>query len=336
MKSTTYKRFWCTLHRLFLFSAVAGAAAAQSWTPQTSGTTASLRGIAAVSERVAWASGTGGTYVLTTDGGATWKAAQVPGAETLDFRDVHAIDGRTAWLMAAGPGDKSRIYRTTDGGSHWTLQFTNPDADGFFDSIAFWDAKRGIVVGDSVNGRMVVITTDDGGEHWRKVETPPAIEKEGAFAASGTAVITVGAREAWFVTTRARVFHTADGGRSWTVAETPVRRDGPGAGIFSVAFAQGRGVAVGGDYSKPAEDAHNIAITTDGGKTWSEPASRPAGFRSAVVYVPSLKAWLATGTSGSDISTDGGATWKRFDGAAYNAIGFPWAVGPKGAISKYR
>jgi photosystem II stability/assembly factor-like uncharacterized protein len=335
MYSNTYKKSWCTLHRVFLFSAIVSTAAAQSWTPQTSGTTASFRGIAAVSDRVAWASGTGGTYVLTTDGGATWKAAQVPGAESLDFRDVHAVDERTAWLMAAGPGDKSRLYRTTDGGAHWTLQFTNPDADGFFDSIAFWDAKRGLVVGDSVNGRMVVMTTDDGGEHWRRVETPPALDKEGAFAASGTAVITAGAREAWFATTRARVFHTADGGQSWTVAETPVRRDGPGAGIFSVAFAADRGIAVGGDYDKPAEDAHNIAITTDGGKTWSEPASRPSGFRSAVVYVPSIKAWLATGTSGSDISTDGGATWKRFDSGAYNAIGFPWAVGPKGAIAKY-
>ena len=192
------------------------------------------------------------------------------------------------------------------------------------------------MVGDSVTGRMVVMLTEDGGGNWRKVETPPALENEGAFAASGTAVITAGSREAWFVTTRARVFHTTDGGRSWTVTETPVRRDGPGAGIFSVAFAEGRGIAVGGDYGKPAEDAHNVAITTDDGKTWTEPASRPSGFRSAVVYVPSIKAWLATGTSGSDISTDGGVTWKRFDSAAYNAIGFPWAVGPKGAIARYR
>ena len=39
--------------------------------------------------------------------------------------------------MSAGTGDASRIYRTTDGGEHWTLQFTNPDAAGFFDAIAF-------------------------------------------------------------------------------------------------------------------------------------------------------------------------------------------------------
>src|SRR5436190_4521953 len=123
----------------------ATAAAAQTWTPQTSNTTASLRGLVAVDDRVAWASGTGGAYLLTTDGGAHWTAAKVPGAETLDFRDVHALDDKTAWLMSIGPGDKSRIYRTGDGGKNWTLQFTNPDAEGFFDAIAFWDASPGIV-----------------------------------------------------------------------------------------------------------------------------------------------------------------------------------------------
>jgi photosystem II stability/assembly factor-like uncharacterized protein len=316
----------------FLLSTIA---AAQSWTPQTSGTTSSLRGIAAASDRVAWASGTGGTYLLTTDGGATWKPAQVPGAEALDFRDVHALDERTAWLMAAGPGDKSRIYRTADAGAHWTPQFTNPDPAGFFDAIAFLDARRGLVLGDPVDGHLVVFATDDGGDHWRRVETPPALPNEGAFAASGTCLIVAGEREAWFGTGAARVFHTADGGRSWTIAQTPIRHDGPAAGIFSLAVADGRGVAVGGDYSKPQEDAHNVAITTDGGRSWIEPASRPSGFRSAVLYVPSIRAWIAVGTSGSDLSTDGGQTWKRFDGTAYNAIAWPWAVGPKGAIAKF-
>lgn len=308
---------------------IAGLAAAQSWTPQTSGTTASLRGVSAVNDRIAWASGTGGAYLITTDGGATWKAAKVPGAESLDFRDVHAIDERTAWLMSAGAGDKSKIYRTTDGGAHWTMEFENPDADGFFDAIAFWDAKRGLVVGDPVGGHVTVIATDG----WRKLETPPALGKEGAFAASGTCLITRGEREAWFVTTAARVFRTTDAGKSWTVVQTPVRHDGPSSGIFSVAFDGARGIVVGGDYSKPEEDAHNVAITTDGGATWTEPASRPSGFRSAVAHTPA--GWIAVGTSGSDLSTDGGRTWKHFDAAAYNAIAFPFAVGPKGAIAKF-
>lgn len=320
---------------LLLLAAIA--AFAQSWTPQKSNTTASLRGIFAVNDRVAWASGTEGTYLRTADGGATWTAAQVPGAETLDFRDVHALDARTAWLMAAGPGAASRIYRTTDAGAHWALQFINPDPTGFFDAIAFWDAQHGLALGDPVSGRFVILETADGGAHWAKRAGPPALPREGAFAASGTCLIAGGYRDAWFATGAARVFRSTDGGKTWTAAQTPIRHAAPGAGVFSLAFVGAqRGIAVGGDYTKPGAAEQNVAVTSDGGRTWAGPASRPAGYRSAVAYVPALHAWIAVGTTGSDISIDEGRTWRAFDSGAYNAISFPFAVGPKGAIAKFK
>jgi photosystem II stability/assembly factor-like uncharacterized protein len=323
---------------------LAAAAMAQSWELQNSGTTASLRGVSAVNARVVWASGSGGTFLKTTDDGSTWAAAKVPGAEELDFRDVHAVGERVAYLLSSGPEDRSRIYRTGDGGAHWRLLFTNPDAKGFFDSFAFWDARHGIVVGDPVDGRFVVLTTNDGGEHWERRPTPPAIPEEGAFAASGTCLVVSGKSEAWFATggpKGARVFHTADGGASWTVAVTPIRNDGPSAGIFSLAFFDARhGVAVGGDYNQPAETRGNVAVTVDGGRTWTASGAPPAGFRSAVAWLSGRKLWIATGTSGSDFSTDGGRTWKRFDGGAFNAIGVAdgdaWAVGPRGRIARFR
>jgi photosystem II stability/assembly factor-like uncharacterized protein len=313
---------------------------AQSLSQQNSHTTASLRGLAVLNRTTAWASGTGGTYLRTTDG-SVWAAAQVPGAEGLDFRDVHAVDARSAYLLASGPGDKSRIYKTTDAGVHWTLQFTNPDADGFLDAIAFWDADRGLALGDPVDGRFVILATSDGGAHWQKQSGPEALGKEGAFAASGTCLIVTGAQDAWFGTGGARIFHSADRGRTWTAAATPIRHDGPGAGIFSLAFSDPlHGVAAGGDYTKPDSAEHNIAITGDGGRTWSEPAGHPAGFRSAVAYNPARKAWIAVGTSGSDVSYDDGQSWTRFDTAACNAAAFApdgagWAVGPKGAMAAF-
>jgi photosystem II stability/assembly factor-like uncharacterized protein len=320
--------------RKLAFFAVSAIAVAQTWTPQKSGTAASLRGIAAVNDRVAWASGAGGTYLITTNGGMTWTASQVPGAESLDFRDVHATDERTAWLLASGPGDKSRIYHTTDGGHGWTLQFTNPDATGFLDAIAF-RGRRGLALGDPVDGHFVILATNDGGEHWTRREGPAALPGEGAFAASGTGLVFSSGEDVWFGTGRARVFHSTDGGMTWTVRHTTMRQDGRGAGIFSLAFSDaGRGVAVGGDYTKPDSDEGNAAIT-DIVHGWTGEPSRPSGFRSAVEYVPSLRAFIAVGTSGSDISTDDGLTWKRFDSNAYNAISFPFAVGPKGAIARY-
>lgn len=322
----------------------AGASFAQSWTPQTSNTTASLRGLSAVDGRTVWASGSGGVFLRTTDGGATWIAGRVPDADTLDFRGVRALDARTAYLMSIGPGDKSRIYKTTDAGEHWSLQFTHPDPKGFLDSIAFWDADHGIVLGDALEGTADIRTTDDGGAHWQRQKTPPALPNEGAFAASNTCLFLAGDRQAWFVTGgtgAARVFHSADRGRTWTVTATPVRNDAASAGIFSIAFASAtRGIIVGGDYSKDKEDRANIAVTTDGGRTWAAPPTGPRGFRSAVAWVPELKLWIVTGTSGSDFSADDARTWIAFDDGSYNAISFTggagWAAGARGRIARFQ
>jgi photosystem II stability/assembly factor-like uncharacterized protein len=306
----------------------------------------SLRGVSALSRNVIWASGADGTALVSKDAGASWRSGKVPGASALDFRDVHAVDDRTAYLLSSGPGDKSRIYKTTDAGAHWTLQFTNADPQGFFDAFGFWDSRRGIVLGDPVSGTFAILTTQDGGAHWTKQHGPPALPGEGAFAASGTCIIVIGKHESWFATGGpggARVFHSNDRGISWTVSSTPLRNDAASAGIFSLGFSDAlHGVAVGGNYTKAADGTRNVAVTTDGGKTWSDPrGGHPGGYRSAVACVPSRRAWITVGTSGSDISTDGGGSWKSFDASAYHAVSFApdgsgWAVGPGGKIAEFR
>lgn len=318
---------------------------AQSWTPQNSPTTASLRGVRAVSDRVVWASGSNGTFLRTVDGGEHWSAAQVPGAEKLDFRGIWPVDENIAYLMSAGPGELSRIYKTSDAGAHWTLQYTQSNSKGFFDTIAFWDGRNGLVLGDPLDGSAELLSTADGGFHWSRLMTPTALPGEGAFAASNTCVFVRGSREAWYVTGgpgAARVMRSRDAGRTWKAATTPMRNDGQGAGIFSIAFRDDdHGVIVGGDYSKDKEGRQTAAYSSDGGKTWKTPARSPAGFRSAVKYLPKPGIWIATGTSGSDWSRDDGRTWTHFDDGAYNALSFTrngmtgWAVGPKGRIAKY-
>ncbi len=294
-----------------------------------------------MSAKVVWASGTKGTYLLTTDGGENWKAGTVAGAADMDFRAVHGFDDKTAVLLSIGSGEKSRIYKTKDGGGTWDITYTNGDPDGFFDAMAFWDATHGILLGDPVNGHFVIMTTDDAGDTWKKQKTPPALPNEGAFAASNSCMFLIGLHEVWFGTGGARVFHSTDGGQKWTVATTPIRHDSANAGIFSIAFLNPLyGIAVGGDYSKPADGSHNIAITEDGGKKWTAPESGPNGFRSAITFLADRKMWIATGTSGSDVSTDKGKTWKQFDKGNYNAMSFilsyaGWAVGPKGAVARF-
>jgi photosystem II stability/assembly factor-like uncharacterized protein len=323
---------------------------AQSWIPQTSNTRASLRGVSAVDAKTVWASGSGGAVLTTSDGGATWRISRIEGADSLDFRGIRAIDARTVYVMSAGAGEKSRIYKTTDAGAHWSLLYTNHDPKGFFDAIAFWDARHGIVLGDPVDGRPEILTTESAGkeaagDRWTRRNPPAALPNEGAFAASNTCLTLLGKKDAWFGTGgpgAARIFHSADRGLTWTAATTPIRNDGAAAGVFSLAFDSPlHGIAVGGDYSKDKDPRQNIAVTTDGGKTWTAPATGPAGFRSAVVYVPRIKTWVVTGTSGSDLSLDAGKTWRHFDTVGYNAMSFlpngaGWAVGPQGRIAAFR
>ncbi len=307
---------------------------------QDSGTTAGLRGVSAVSEKVVWASGTGGTYLRTLDGGTTWTAAKVPGAADLDFRAVRAFDEKNAYLLSIGNGEKSRIYQTTDGGNRWQLLYTNPDPKGFWDALAFWDETHGIVLGDPVDGRFTILTTRDGGTTWQTRKGPSAVSNEGAFAASNSCLVVRGAREAWFGTggpNGARIFHSTDGGETWSVAKTPIRNDGASAGVFAVAFSEGgRGIAVGGDYNKFKETVGLIATSTDQGKTWVATKGAPAGFRSDVKNVSGT--WVVAGTSGADFSTDNGDSWQPLESGNFNALSFSgktgWAVGPKGVIVK--
>lgn len=307
----------------------AAGACAQTWQVQPSNTTVPLRGVSAAGEAV-WFSGARGTV------GTPRGVATLPGAADLDFRDIEAFDDRTAYVMSSGKGQLSRIYKTTNGGSSWTLLHTNLNPEGFFDCISFWDATHGIVVGDPVDGRFTILTTADGAT-WQRQKGPPANKDEAAFAASGSCVFTRGTREAWFGTGGtggARVFHTTDAGQTWAAAKTLVRHDSASAGIFSISFADAlHGIVVGGDYSKPEDTTNNIAITEDGGKTWTAPAQSPSGYRSAVIFLRSQKLWITTGTSGSDASLDG-KTWKKFHSAAYNSLSGEFAAGPNGALAR--
>ncbi|HKY30831.1 MAG TPA: hypothetical protein VJM12_23125 [Pyrinomonadaceae bacterium] len=291
--------------------------AAPQWTIQTSGTNSRLRGISAVTDRIAWASGSDSTVLRTLDGGATWRRLTVTN-DKLDFRDIDAFDARTAYLLSIGNGPASRIYKTTDGGATWTLQFKNDDPKAFYDAMSFWDRNHGIVIGDSIDGKFCIMTTENGGRNWNRVPDnvlPRALENEGAFAASGTNIAIFGKSHAWIATggaRKGRVLRTTDRGRTWTIAETPFQA-GSSAGIFSIAFRSATdGVIVGGDYTKETEAVDNLAVTTDGGGTWSL-VKGLSGYRSVVAYVPGTRSLVAIGPSGVDYSTDDGRTWQQSD-----------------------
>ena len=317
---------------------------APAWSDQSRGVTARLRGVSAVSDRVAWASGSGGTVLRTSDGGATWRALTVPDAAALEFRDVDAVSENVAYALSIGSGEASRIYKTIDAGTTWALQFTNTDPKAFFDAMAFWDADRGIAFSDSVDGAHIILRTDNGGKAWTRVPAeglPRALENEGAYAASGTNVAMVGKDHVWIGTSRSRVLRSSDGGKTWAAATTPIATSAS-AGIFSIAFRDPQhGIVVGGDYRREAEAVDNAAITSDGGRTWTL-VKGLSGYRSVVAYVPGTTSTaIAVGPQGADHSTDDGQTWRPLEGpsglhtfsfAPKRSIG--WGAGEKGRIMR--
>jgi photosystem II stability/assembly factor-like uncharacterized protein len=327
---------------------------APQWTLQTSGVNWPLRGISAVSENVVWASG-GPIVVRTANGGDSWQP-MIPDkskeAVKFDFRDIDAVDERTAYALSIGTGELSRIYKTTDAGESWTLQFTNEIRDAFYDAMAFWDANRGIAVSDSVAGRFVMVTTEDGGRTWTRIPPdvlPSALTNEGYFAASGTNVAVYGTDHVWAATgaaAKARVLRSSDRGKTWQASETPIAA-GRTAGIFSIAFRDAQhGIVVGGDYAREGQALDNIAVTSDGGVTWSlvpgtgDAKSPLSGFRSVVRYIPGTTTVIAVGPSGADISTDDGRTWTKIEGPGFHTFAFApngsagWGAGSLGRIAK--
>ncbi len=328
---------------------VQAATGPDGWRPpkveqQVSGTTARLQAVWAVDERVVWASGTRGTFTRTTDGGTTWRAGTVPGADSLEFRDVHAFDADHAVLLAAGPGDKSRLYRTADGGRTWALTFVNEIKARFYDCIDF-QGETGYAVSDAAAGIFPLLRTSDGGRTWTPWNPPGAdalapADGEGGFAASGTC-LTIHPDGGVWIGTAGGARAIRFGGQGTVAFPTPIVR-GQAAGIASVAFRNAAvGMAAGGDLGRADAFLDNVAVTSDGGKTWTVAARPPfPGAVFGVAYVPSRpETVVAVAPKGAAWSDDNGKTWAMLDGNDYWGISFTtsgvgWIAGPRGRIAK--
>lgn len=310
-------------------------------TSQQTGVTNRFIAVSAVSPDVVWISGDRGSYARTTDGGTTWKAAVVPGAERLDFRDVHAFSETSALLMSAGSGAASKIYRTTDAGTTWHLVFTNPDSAGFYDCMDFFDASRGLVIGDSFGGEMAVLSTTDGGQQWTRIHgasLPAPMQGEGSFASSGTCLVAQRDGSAWGVTTKGRVIRTRDFGKTWTVS-VAMTSTADTVGLTSATFRDANNGFVFGGFGARATDTL-VYATTDGGTTWSMKMRPPNGHGIWAGALTESRVIVAVGPRGAAYSRDGATTWTQIDTVNYWGVGFApksnvgWAVGRGGRVTR--
>jgi photosystem II stability/assembly factor-like uncharacterized protein len=318
-------------------------------TAQTSGTDVLLQAISPVDERIVWISGHGGTWGRTLDGGEQWSTGTVTGATELEFRDVEGFDASSAVLLAAGPGDRSRIFRTDDGGATWTETWVMAEPEGFLDCMDFIDPTRGFAYGDAIAGQVYLLETRDGGRSWSRIPAaglPAALESEGGFAASGDCVATALGATVLVATGNGpepRLIRSDDAGHSWSVSTLPLTA-GPSAGATAVGIEDDAfGWAVGGAIGPPLPGAR-VATSSDGGASWlpaPDPPLDGALYGADVSRTVAGRALVVVGPGGIAATSDGGATWQNLTGDSHWAIAFApdgsgWAVGPGGRVSRLR
>ena len=249
---------------------------------------ATLRAVATDGAGRILVGGSKGTVAESRDGGRTWRRATLPEGAALDFRGVALTGPRSAVVMSAGEAEagRARIYVTEDGGAAWRLAHETRRPGAFLDAVAFWDRREGLAFSDPVAGQWLLLRTRDGGRSWREQPAvfPPLRPGEAAFAASNTALFVGPRGRAWIVSggsASGRVFRSRDHGATWQVADTPIA-GGPNGGVFGgLALDAGHAVIVGGDHKDERRPGPGIAVTADGGATWTAAAGaefdRPAG-----------------------------------------------------------
>lgn len=275
-----------------------------------SGNKTSLRGLSVVNNNVVWASGSNGTVARSVDGGATFQWLTVKGFEQRDFRDIEAFDDNTAIIMAVA--EPAIILKTKDGGKTWKKKFEDTTKGMFLDAMDF-DKKSGIVIGDpvdSVNRRPFIVFTRDAGEHWSIPEDDVSLAKgEAFFASSGTNVkmlplkrnlfryaLVSGGTQSHFIGNKKELLPLLQG------------KESTGANSMAINLSVKKIVVVGGDFAHDKDTTGNCVFSTDFGVNWQHPQLPPHGYRSCVEFI-NPNQLIACGTSGVDISNDGGNNW---------------------------
>ena len=219
--------------------------------PQTGGWT--LQSLSFIDSQKGWASGS--VVISTKDGGRTWKEVKLPRwmrkikvnflNESIGYI-VGSIAVRDKHTDVTKPG--IQVYKTVNGGKTWRKSYSDSTSHTPWEILTL-DEKTTLLIIDG----NILLRTENGGKTWQKVyERLYGGVKSVSQSPDGNL---------WLFGNDNILFST-DFGKTWrkpkSLSNTIVNHD-----WWSVDFnKKGLGVAV-------SEDAA-IALTKDGGKTWSE------------------------------------------------------------------
>ncbi len=297
------------------------------WVTQVSGFSTSLgvNDISIVNANVVWASAfdTAGVssvnkFTRTLNGGTTWTAGSVTGANALDISSIYAYNKDTAWVsMLDNNVGGGKIYRTNNGGTSWTAQSTASFSapGGSTDFVYMFNKNNGVCVGDSNSGYWEIYITINGGTNWTRVVTgniPSNLAGEIGFENNYCAI----GNTVWFGTTSGRVYKSTNMGATWTATTTGL------SAITRIAFKDANnGIAT---------DGTALVKTTNGGVTWTALSHTGTLYDTDLIYVPgttgtymsSGATFYGGGSNGSSYSTNDGATWTNVDAVGHSALAF--------------
>lgn len=202
----------------------------------------------------------------------------------------------------------------------FAISFTYSKKSAFFDSYSIDKYDRGIAISDPTEegspNPIITLQSVNNPEKTVTPDFPKYFPGEAHFAASNTN-IAMESDKVWIATggTHSRIFKFSwSDPMKWEAFETPFIQGTSSTGIYSIDFYDKNfGIAVGGDYTKQAENINNIATTNDGGKTWQIQASgKNGGYKTCVKFRPKSKGKdiIAVGDQNIEFSSDYGKTWK--------------------------
>ena len=300
----------------------------------------SIRGLSVVDDNVIWCSGSNGSVAKSIDGGKTFIWQTVVGYEKRDFRDIEAFDANIAIIM--GIAEPAIILKTKDGGQTWKKVFEDSIKGMFLDAMTFNRKGNGWVIGDPVNNNFFKSFTNNNGDSWinlTNIDAAKALQKGEAFSASSGTNIKINSNKNYpiiFVTggVASRLFYND------AFYSLPLNQGKESTGANSIDVWKNKAVIVGGDFANDKDTTGNcVLVDFEEFPKFNLPKTPPHGYRSCVIYI-NQKTLVTCGTSGVDISYDGGKNWQLISSKSFNVVqkakngNAIFLAGSKGKIAK--